>query len=143
MNQSHWWFVAMEYYALILNRTFLLTISGDRLHGKVCHGITSIDSGPVQSLMAVHGDLNDPKAYVKNDLLTKPNHADFSLPLASIISVEYTQKKKWGMGYYPHDGRVFVETATGKREFIVLGNQSGQQIASRLAADAKREKQEG
>ncbi len=35
------------------------------------------------------------------------------------------------MGYYPHDGRVTIETFENKkREFIILGNQSGQDIAN-------------
>ncbi len=143
MSQSSWSFVAMEYYALILNRTFLLTVTRDRLDARVCRGITSIDGGPVQSLMAVHGDINDPNAYVNNELLAKPNRANVTLPLTSITSVEYTPKKKWGMGYYPHDGRVFVRTATRKREFIILGNQSGQQIASDLTSAVKQASHDG
>jgi hypothetical protein len=35
------------------------------------------------------------------------------------------------MGYYPHDGKVYIETHDGKKkEFIMLGNQSGQKIAN-------------
>ncbi len=34
------------------------------------------------------------------------------------------------MGYYPHDGKVYIETFDGmKKELIVLGNQSGRKIA--------------
>jgi hypothetical protein len=37
------------------------------------------------------------------------------------------------MGYYPHDGKVYVRTKDGKnREFIILGSQSGQEIKNRL-----------
>jgi hypothetical protein len=33
------------------------------------------------------------------------------------------------MGEYPHDGKVYVTTKDGKRrEFIILGNQSGESI---------------
>ncbi|HJY06951.1 MAG TPA: hypothetical protein VJ323_11600 [Bryobacteraceae bacterium] len=52
--------------------------------------------------------------------------------LSEITSVAYNPRKKWGMGYYPHDGRVIVQTLKRQREFIILGNQSGQQIAQRL-----------
>jgi len=46
-----------------------------------------------------------------------------------ITRCEYDKTKKWGMGYYPHDGKVYVETRnSNEREFIILGNQSGQSI---------------
>lgn len=33
------------------------------------------------------------------------------------------------MGYYPHDGKVYVKTYDGKKkEFIILGSQSGEEI---------------
>lgn len=128
----------MEYYALILNRTYLLTIDGTHLDGIVCRGLTSIESGAgvsriATSKLAVHGNLNDPKSYVDEHLLTKPNRANFSVSLGDVCSIEYTPKKKWGMGYYPHDGRVFIRTATDKRELIILGCQSGREIAARLS----------
>jgi hypothetical protein len=34
----------MEYYALILNRTFVITIDGEYLRGVKCRGLTSTDS---------------------------------------------------------------------------------------------------
>ncbi len=131
-------FIAMEYYALILNRTYKLSIDGKILDGKVCRGITSIESGSgtariITSKLAVHGDLNDPKSYVDDSLLDKSNRANFSIHLNEICSVEYTPKKKWGMGYYPHDGRIFIRTARDKREFIILGSQSGREIAALIS----------
>jgi len=39
------------------------------------------------------------------------------------------------MGPYPHDGRVTIETYdNNKREFIILGNQSGKSIANLIPA---------
>lgn len=138
MTETPWFFVAMEYYALILNRTYLLTIDDACLKGKICRGITSTESGTgatriATSNLAVQGDLNDLKSYVDDHFLEKPNRANFSISLNDIDSIEYTPKKKWGMGHYPHDGRVFVRTPSGKREFIILGSQSGQEIATHLS----------
>ena len=138
MTETVWRFIAMEYYALILNRTYLLRIDGSRLDGKICRGLTSIESGNgatriVTSKLAVHGNLNDPESYVDAHLLNKPNRADFSISLIDICSIDYTPKKKWGMGYYPHDGRVFMRMARDKREFIILGSQSGLEITDRLS----------
>jgi hypothetical protein len=142
MIETPWSFVAMEYYALILNRTYFLTVDTQHLEGKVCRGLTSVEGGAgltrvATSQLAVHGQLTDPKSYIDNRLLAKSNKANFAVALSDIFSVEYTPKMKWGMGYYPHDGRVFVETAKRKRELIILGNQSGQEIASRLRANAE------
>jgi hypothetical protein len=39
----------------------------------------------------------------------------------------------WGMGYCPHDGKVYVDTAEGKTlEFIILGNQNGEAIQKNI-----------
>jgi hypothetical protein len=52
--------------------------------------------------------------------------------LSDISTVEYNPKKKWGMGYYPHSGRVYINKAGRTREFIVLGKQSGSDVYARL-----------
>jgi hypothetical protein len=138
MKNADWSFVAMEYYALILNRTYIITIKDGALCGVVCRGLTSIESGndPLAKIatrkLAVHGDLNDPKSYVNVERIRQPNSANFSIPLSDISLVEHDARKKWGMGYYPHDGRIFVRAVGKKREFIILGNQSGKEIAERL-----------
>lgn len=138
MENADWSFVAMEYYALILNRTYLISIKDGALCGVICRGLTSVEGAPdpltmiVTAKLAVHGNLNDPKSYVDAKRMKRPSGANFSIPLSQISMVKYDPRKKWGMGYYPHDGRVFVEAAGGKREFIILGNQSGKEIAEHL-----------
>ncbi len=138
LEGGDWSFVAMEYYALILNRTFLITIKDGALCGVVCSGLTSIEGGgdpltkTATGKLAVHGNLDDPKSYVNAERIKQPSNANFSIPLSKISKVTYDPRKKWGMGYYPHDGRVFVEAEGKKREFIILGNQSGKEIAERL-----------
>ncbi len=143
-------FVAMEYYFFILNRTFLIVKTQGYLVGIEGNGLISVESGgnilarEIASNMAVKGDLTNPYSYLKNsyiekvenvDLLdgslTKLNNTNFVIKISDIKNAQYNPKKKWGMGYYPHDGRVTIETFDNqKREFIVLGNQSGQKIAS-------------
>ncbi len=137
-ENADWSFVAMEYYALILNRTYLITIRDGALCGVVCRGLTSTegDDDPLTKIttgkLAVHGDLNDPKSYVNAERIKQHDSANFLIPFSDISMVTYDPRKKWGMGYYPHDGRVFVESDGKKREFIILGNQSGNEIAERL-----------
>ena len=135
--EEKWSFVAMQYYGLILNRTYLVSVDADNIHGQVCRGLTSIESGTglARSLtksLAVQGDLSDPLSYISDRQLSRESKANFMFNLSEITSVAYNPRKKWGMGYYPHDGRVIVQTLKRQREFIILGNQSGQQIAQRL-----------
>ena len=141
-------FIAMEYYGLILNRTFLVLLTEQQMIGVVANGLVSVtnNADPLTSIvtdsLAIHGDLHNPLSYLnekylrrvgKLDLLSdgflKTNGAHFRIRFDDISEVTYDPRKKWGMGYYPHDGRVYVTVHGKKREFIVLGNQSGRAIA--------------
>lgn len=139
MENKEWSFVAMEYYALILNRTYLITVKNGALSGVVCRGLTSLDGGDALSQMfSIKGDMTDTKSYIDPKRLNQSNSANFSIPMAGITSVRYDPRKKWGMGPIPHDGKLYVEAAGKKREFIILGKQSGKEIADRLRAGAGR-----
>lgn len=142
-------FVAMEYYYLILNRTFLVIKSKGLLIGIQGNGLVSVEGGKdiltreITSNMAIKGDLTNPYSYLKNKYLEKiadlnltdgsiveANKSNFLIKLSDIKSAIYNPSKKFGMGPYPHDGRVTIETYdNNKREFIILGNQSGEHIA--------------
>jgi hypothetical protein len=136
--QQNWSFVAMEYYALILNRTYLVHVGDGQIVGSVCRGLTAVEGGgdrltrEITARLAVQGELNDPASYVDAATLSKSHRANFAIKLSEVRSVTYDPRRKWGMGYYPHDGRVTVATSGQKREFIILGGQSGREIARRL-----------
>ncbi|MFI0491151.1 hypothetical protein [Flavobacterium sp.] len=143
-------FVAMEYYFLILNRTFLIIKTNGFLIGIQGNGLVSVEGGSnyltreIVSTMAIKGDLTNPHSYLKNSYLEKVENVDlldgslkllnktnFLIKTSDIKDAQYNPNKKWGMGYYPHDGRVTIETFENKkREFIILGNQSGQDISN-------------
>ena len=142
-------FVAMEYYGLILNRTFLILLAETHMIGVVANGLISVRSAadPLTSIitdaLSVHGDLHNPLSYLKEKYLNrvknlnllgddflKINRANFRIRFDEISEVTYDPRKKWGMGYYPHDGKVYVTTHGNRREFIILGDQSGRAIAS-------------
>ncbi|WDF47180.1 hypothetical protein PQ459_01565 [Chryseobacterium sp. KACC 21268] len=145
-------FIAMEYYFLILNRTFLILKLDDFLVGIQANGMVSVEGGGdiithfVTSKMAIDNDLENPFSYLKNKYLDKianldlldgsiinANKTNFILKISDIKSATYNPSKKFGMGHYPHDGRVTIRTIQNKkREFIILGNQSGQHIANLL-----------
>jgi len=143
-------FVAMEYYFLILNRTFLIIKTKDFLIGIQGNGLVSVEGGKdtltrqITSKLAIKGDLTNPYSYLKNKHLEKiadldlidgsileVNKTNFLIKTSDIKSATYNPAKKFGMGPYPHDGRVTIETyVNNKREFIILGNQSGESIAN-------------
>jgi len=143
-------FVAMEYYYLILNRTFLVIKTEGFLIGIQGNGLVSVEGGKdiltrqITSNMAIKGDLTNPYSYLKNKYLEKiadfnlidgsiieANKTNFLIKLSDIKTAVYNPSKKFGMGPYPHDGRVTIETYNNKkREFIILGNQSGENIAN-------------
>jgi hypothetical protein len=143
-------FIAMEYYRLILNRTFLVLIARNHLIGIKVHGLVGVESYSLDGLLLplhVDGDLLNPYSYmnpkylkrIQNvDLLSesflKISSANFIIKRSDIASVKYDPGKKWGMGYYPHDGKVYVTNNKNgdEREFIILGTQSGLEIQKAL-----------
>jgi hypothetical protein len=140
----------MEYYWLILNRTFLILITDKELIGIKVHGPIGVESqDPLLNLLplTIDGDLQNPYSYMSmkyierikdidlrsNDFLNI-NTSNSRINKSDIIKTTYDKTKKWGMGYYPHDGKVYVRTRdNNKREFIILGAQSGQEIKNRLS----------
>ncbi len=142
-------FVAMEYYALILNRTFLCLITDDFLIGLKVNGLVSVEGNSdfvtktITSAIAVKKNLSNPYSYIRSNYLKeyenvnlldgsvlKIRKSNFVTNRNNIKYVYYDSSKKWGMGYYPHNGKVYVTShGNKKREFIILGNQSGKKIA--------------
>lgn len=145
-------FVAMEYYMLLLNRTYLILLTADKVIGLQGNGLISLEANAdaltnkIASKYAVRGDLRNPHAYLKEKYIRdienvnlvdgsilKKNRANFIIQKSDIIDSWYDSSKKWGMGYYPHDGKVYIKTAKGKaREFIILGDQPGEYIAKQV-----------
>jgi hypothetical protein len=138
-------FVAMEYYWLILNRTFLVLLTDKELIGIKVHGPIGVEtSEPVTNLLplAIDGNLENPYSYISikyiekiknidllSEALLKANGSNFRIRKSDITRTDYDKSKKWGMGHYLYNGKVYVTTMdNNKREFIVLGSQSGVHI---------------
>ena len=118
--RPHNHFIAMEYYGLILNRTFLVLIAEDFLIGIKVRGVTSAESGEgltrtITRLLAVQDNLDDPYSYIKTKYLNRlkncdffgadlfvNNRANFRIKRTEIVKSYHDPKKKWGMSYYPH-----------------------------------------
>lgn len=143
-------FIAMQYFAFILNRTYLVLLTSNRIIGLKVNGLVSIESGgniitkEVSNTLAIKGDLQNPNSYINskyfNNLqelelddenILMQNKSNFVIYRAEINNAYYDPKKKWGMGYYPHNGKVYIVTSDRKKkEFIILGNQDGHKIAN-------------
>ncbi len=143
--------MAVEYYALMLNRTFIVLLTPTQLVGVKVNGMLSVEGGrdpltrAVTRAMAVQ-DKNNPYAYGQGKYLKEVDNLDldgeeilkksggnFRIAYADMASVKYDPSKKWGMGPYPHDGKVYVTTKTGqKKEFIIIGEQDGAAIAQAI-----------
>jgi hypothetical protein len=116
-------FVAMEYHALILNRTYVVFIAPDGLHGWRAEGAVDCSSpmffAPYEQMLKDHDLMTNSDAVRKLGNLK----GGFFIPREQIFSIEASHKQKWGMGAIPHSGRIRVRTVSGgSREFILLGS---------------------
>ncbi len=130
-------FVGMEYYCLILNRTYLVFSAPDGLYGWKFEGPVSaarpLFYEPYQKMLDDPELMRDRGAV--EDLAKLKG--GFFIPGSEITFVEATDKSKWGMGGIPHSGRIRIGLTTGRwREFILLGSVSPEVIRDRILSSA-------
>jgi hypothetical protein len=133
-------FIAMEYCAGILNRTFLVSGSANGIGGARVMGLMANPGYRPPSVVV------DPNSYVNRELLARYvdgahgstnflslDEANFYYSMQEISSISTDMTRKWGMGNVRYSGRVLIGLATAKtREFILLGLQDVQRIADDL-----------
>ncbi|MEO8999732.1 MAG: hypothetical protein ABI227_03955 [Rhodanobacter sp.] len=133
-------FVAMEYYAGILNRTFLVSGFTNGISGTRVMGVMS-NPGYMPPSVAI-----DPNAYVNRAMLARYgdvtlestnflslDDANFYYSMREISSISADLSPKWGMGNVRYSGRILIHLTTGKtRELILLGLQDVQFVAEQL-----------
>ncbi len=134
-----WSFVAMQYYGLILNRSYLVYVTLNYICGARVSGVvTSPLIGPGE-------EWYKPGFYINPQLFAKYNSTTFSseefllmdsanfiLNRSRIKEIEFF-KNKWGMGLVPHSGRLVLTTLDRtKHEFILLGLQDAVWIREHL-----------
>lgn len=128
-------FVAMEYFALILNRTYVVFVTPDRLYAwKVRGPVTNWNPA---YFLPYSKMLNDRKLRCSYEAVEKLANlrGGFVIPRSEVVSVEPVYKQKWGMGGIPHSGRIRVRLTSGRsREFILLGSVSPERIRQELLA---------
>lgn len=133
-----WGFIALEYYALILNRVMGVLFTS---HYAVIVRVGDVVAAPTQVTEAHY----DPLAYVtgrmarrykavaaESDEVLRIDRVNRRVPLSSIIGSRFEPRKKWGMGSVPYSGLVYLTQGSEERQFILLGNQDGNEIAARL-----------
>jgi hypothetical protein len=124
-------FLAMEYFFLILNRTFEITINENGMHGAVVNQIMSsvnpkiisaTQTGSAYDLVSKANVERSQKHVAGSEEFLKLSSSNFSYAKDSISRISYNPKSKWGMGPVPHTGKLYVTFIPNtKREFIVLG----------------------
>jgi len=126
-------FVGLEYYALILNRTFVVFVAPEGLYGWKAEGIVTA-SQPLY--FEPYADmLQDLELMRDRDAVRKLSNlkGGFFIPRSAIVSAEAVYKQKWGMGAIPHSGRIKVSLSSGKsREFVLLGSVDVNSIQQRI-----------
>jgi hypothetical protein len=124
-------FVAMQYYALILNRTFVVFISAEGVYGWKVAGPVAAGPGSSRYFGPYQQMLEDPSKMPSQDDVRKLANlrGGFFIPRSSIVEVVFNSKRKWGMGGIPHLGRLEVKHISGRKiEFILLGKVDGEAI---------------
>jgi hypothetical protein len=126
-------FVAMEYYALILNRTFVVFIAMEGLYGWKAEGIVTA-SRPMY-FQPYSEMLEDPELMRDCEAIRRLSQlkGGFFIPRSDIVAADVIYGHKWGMAGIPHSGRIRLRMASGKsREFILLGSVSLESVQHRI-----------
>ena len=119
----------MEYYAFILNRSFVVFTFPEGLYAwKFIGTVTNRDPSffePMQTV-ARNSELT-PQSTCLQEMIQKSG--GFFIERSEITSADYDPTPKWGMGGIPHSGKLMVRLRSGKlREFILLGQQDGNAV---------------
>jgi hypothetical protein len=125
-------FAAMEYYALILNRTYKMFVTDRMLCGAKVRGLVANPRVVPPQMFDQAFWIRTPAAQIYDSMdvtsekLLRANSANFQIRWDEIVRTEYLPDKKWGMGNVPYSGRLVFQTRTGRpRELILLGKQNG------------------
>ena len=125
-------FLAMEYYALILNRSFAVIVTNNVICGAKVFGTVSAPMTPI----GIH-KWRDPTNFISRKTIEKYHSVDpespafltidksnFQIPCSNVKGIGFKSGKLISMGGVPHSGSLFIQVTEGrKRELILLGNQ--------------------
>jgi hypothetical protein len=128
-------FVAMESTAFTGHRTFIIFLAREALYAWRAQG----SFGSVApSVFASYAELLKDESFTRDLAKIKGLAAlpgGFVLSRSRLRSVEFTPKRKWGMGAIRHSGSIFITSESGhRREFILLGEVDGLAIQQKILA---------
>ena len=141
-------FIAMQYYAGIMNRSFVVQVSDSiifagRVRGPIAAGVSRWNSRQVIEDPYFYANKQLLEVYEKNDgridpKLVQEDKANFLIQRNEIKRIEYTPKRKWGMGDVVHSGRIFITLKdNNKIELILLGKPDVNDIIHKLGINFK------
>ncbi|MBB5211412.1 hypothetical protein [Microbulbifer hydrolyticus] len=124
-------FMTMEYYFLILNRTFEITVDENGVHGAIAghlmsatnsKALTASATGNAYDLVSASKISPSHTCSAGSHKYLKLSFSNFSYSKDEIVKISYDRRSKWGMGPVPHTGKFYLTLSNGKqRELIVLG----------------------
>ena len=138
-------FIAMEYKGMS-NCIYKVYVTDSLILGAKVNGYITVQPNYGIGKSIPKDRMHDPEAYVdqtmdKYDPVLSDHAAflsmdkeNFILRKTDIRGIYHNPKKKWGMGYYPHAGRIEIETIKtpenrkGDRELILVGDQDPDQV---------------
>lgn len=132
----------MEYYLLMWNRSFEVTITSSTLCGAFVRGVIAANFPSVAAARVS----NDATRLINSKRLARSraqepgspgylalHRFNFAIPQSIVAAVRFDPRPKWGMGTVPYSGRLHVDLRDGKsREVILLGQQDGATLVSRV-----------
>ena len=142
-------FIAMEYKGMS-NCIYKVYVTDSLIYGAKVNGYITVEPNFGMGRSIPKDRMHDPEAYVDrtmdkyDDAL--PYHAaflrndmdNFIIRRSDIRKISHNPKKKWGMGYYPHAGRIEIETIRtpenrrGDRALILIGDQDPEKVLGML-----------
>jgi hypothetical protein len=127
-------FVAMEYFWLILNRTYVVFIAVEGLYGwRACGPVTNRNLNYFQPYQDMIDDLDFMRDFGSMQELSRLR-GGFFIERSAISAVEVNYRPKWGMGGIPESGRIVLRLTSGKtREFILLGSVYPDSVRDQIA----------
>ena len=138
-------FIAMEYKGMS-NCIYKVYVTDSLIYAAKVNGEITVKANYGIGNSIPPEKMHDPESYVSkkmdkyDDLLSdhaaflKADRENFIIRKSDIKRVYHNPKKKFGMGYYPHEGRIEIETIKtpenrkSDRELILIGDQNPDEI---------------
>jgi hypothetical protein len=142
------YFIAMEYKG-ISNCIYKVFITDSAIMCAKVNGYITISPSFGMGTVVPKNVMHNPEAYVnkkmeaKYDLLLltdehkflKADRQNFVIRKTDIKNIYHDPTKKWGMGYYPHNGKIIIQTTLPSYreiELILVGDQNADEVLQKL-----------